>query len=162
MKRLLSVTLLLVFCIGLFGGCAEDGQTILVDDFQMEIPAYFENKSNESYAKDYNFLYTYGGIGFLGIQEKRSDFPAGYENMDLEAYGKFVIFGNNLSCELQKKDGFYTFSYEKDAPEGKLRYVAIVLESDDAFWTVQAYCISNFYEENASFMWDCLTSAKLH
>jgi hypothetical protein len=160
MKRLLSVALLLVFCIGLFSGCAKDGQTILVDGFQMEIPAYFENKSNESYAKDYNFLYTYGGIGFLGIQEKRSDFPAGYENMDLEAYGKFVIYGNQLSCELIKKDGFYTFTYEKDAPEGNLTYIAIVLESESAFWTVQAYCLTDFYAENADFLWTTLKSAK--
>ena len=60
------------------------------------------------------------------------------------------------------KDGFYTFSYEKDAPEGKLTYVAIVLESEDAFWTVQAYCVSSFYEENAAFLWESLKSAKLH
>ena len=109
-----------------------------------------------------DFLYTYGGTGFLGIREKRLDFPAGYENMDLEAYGKFVILGNGLSCDLQKKDGFYTFSYEKDAPEGKLTYVAIVLESKDAFWTVQGYCLSSFYGENAAFLWETLKSAKLH
>lgn len=162
MKRLFCLVIVFLLCSCCLCGCNDDTSVYQKNGLSLELPAYFEDKSSESYAKDYDFLYTYGGTGFLGIQEKRSDFPAGYENMDLEAYGKFVIFGNNLSCELQKKDGFYTFSYEKDAPEGKLRYVAIVLESDDAFWTVQAYCISNFYEENASFMWDCLTSAKLH
>ncbi len=160
MKRLFAIALLLIFCSGLFCGCKEDVQTIRANGLQLELPTYFANNSNESYAKDYDFLYTYGGTGFLGIAEKRSDFPAGYENMDLEAYGKFVIYGNGLSCELTQKDGFYTFTYEKDAPEGNLTYVAIVLESESAFWTVQAYCLTSFYEENASFMWKTLTSAK--
>ena len=81
--------------------------------------------------------------------------------MDLEAYGKFVIYGNGLSCQLAKRDGFYTFTYQKAAPEGDLTYVAIVLENRDAFFTVQAYCLSEFYSDNASLIWNCLTSAKV-
>ncbi len=161
MKRLLAITFLLLYCACLFCGCTEDVQLVEKNGLQMKIPNYFADKSSESYAKDYEFLYTYGGIGFLGIREKRSDFPTGYENMDLEAYGKFVIFGNQLSCELTKKDGFYTFTYEKNAPEGDLTYIAIVLEDENAFWTVQAYCLTSFYEENASFLWKTLTGAKI-
>ncbi len=160
MKRLFAIGLLLILSAGLLCGCVETNQTIKVDGLQMKLPTYFENKSSESYAAGYDFLYTYGGTGFLGIREKRSDFPFGYENMDLEAYGKFVIFGNQLPCELTKKDGLYTFTYKKAAPEGDLTYIAIVLEDADAFWTVQAYCLSNFYEENADFMWKALQSAK--
>lgn len=161
MKRLFAVALLLIFCIGLLCGCQEDTQTIHANDLQMKVPAYFVDKSNESYAKDYDFLYAYGGTGFLGIQEKRSDFPEGYEKMDLEAYGRFVIYGNQLSCELTEKDGFYTFTYEKEAPEGDLTYVAIVLCNENAFWTVQAYCLTDFYPENAAFLWKTLTGAKI-
>ena len=161
MKRLFCLAIVFLLCFCCLYGCGDDTEVYERNGLSLSLPAYFEDKSGESYASDYDFLYTYGGTGFLGIQEKRSDFPAGYENMDLEAYGKFVIFGNNLSCSLEKKDGFYTFSYEKDAPEGKLTYVAIVLESGNAFWTVQAYCVSSFYEENASFLWESLKSAKL-
>ena len=161
MKRLFAIALLLIVCAGLLSGCLETEQTIRVDDLQMKLPTYFEDKSSESYAAGYDFLYTYGGTGFLGIREKRSDFPAGYEKMDLEAYGKFVIFGNQLPCELTQKDGFYTFTYKKAAPEGDLTYIAIVLEGKDAFWTVQAYCLSSFYADNADFMWETLTSAKV-
>ena len=162
MKRLFPLLVVIALCFGCISGCSDNTKNFERNGLTLKLPEYFEDKSSESYAGSYDFLYTYGGIGFLGIQEKRSDFPAGYENMNLEAYGKFVIFGNDLSCELQKKDGFYTFTYEKDAPEGKLTYVAIVLENKDAFWTVQAYCVSSFYEKNASFMWNTLTSAKLH
>ena len=161
MKRLFAIALLLVVFTGLFCGCQEDTQLVKKNGLQMKLPVYFEDKSSESYAKDYDFLYTYGGTGFLGIREKRSDFPEGYENMDLEAYGKFVIFGNQLPCELTKKDGFYTFTYKKVAPEGDLTYIAIILEDEDAFWTIQAYCLSSFYEENASFLWKTLTGAKI-
>lgn len=162
MKRLFCLAIVILLCFGSLCGCNDDTKVYERGGLSLELPAYFEDKSSESFAGDYAFLYTYGGTGFLGICENRSDFPAGYENMGLEAYGKFVIFGNNLSCELEKKDGFYTFSYEKDTPEGKLTYVAILLESEDAFWTVQAYCLSSLYEKNTSFMWDSLTSAKLH
>ncbi len=160
MKRLFAMALLLALCVGLTAGCADTYQHIRCSGLEMKLPAYFENKSSQSYASGYDFLYAYGGTGFLGIREKRADFPAGYENMDLEAYGKFVIFGNQLSCELTQKDGFYTFTYESSAPEGDLTYIAIVLADEDAFWTVQAYCLSSFYEENADFMWKTLKSAK--
>ena len=162
MKMLFCLTVIFVLLLYCVSGCGDNTKTFDRNGLSLKLPAYFEDKSGESYASGYEFLYTYGGIGFLGIQEKYSEFPEGYENMDLEAYGKFVIYGNQLSCALEKKDGFYTFTYEKDAPEGKLTYVAIVLKDTDAFWTVQAYCVSSFYEENASFMWKCLTNAKLH
>lgn len=161
MKRLFPLVIVMVLCFCCLSGCSNH-KTYDKNGLSLKLPAYFEDKSGESYASGYDFLYTYGGIGFLGICEKRSDFPEGYENMDLEAYGKFVIFGNDLPCQLQEKDGFYTFTYKKAAPEGNLTYVAIVLESGDAFWTVQAYCVTSFYKENASFMWESLTSAKLH
>ncbi|MBQ3000497.1 MAG: hypothetical protein IJD63_01975 [Oscillospiraceae bacterium] len=161
MKRTLSLILLFIFYVNLFCGCTDGYQTVEAKGLTLRIPGYFEDKSSESYAAEQDFLYSYGGMGFLGIREKRSDFPAGYENMGLEAYGNFVIYGNQLSCELTKRDGFYTFTYEKDAPEGTLTYVAIVLENKEAFFTVQAYCLSEFYNENASLIWKCLTSAKV-
>lgn len=161
MKRLFSLFLLLTLCAGLLCGCTDGYQTIEKNGLTLRLPGYFEDKSSEDYASGQDFLYSYGGMGFLGIRENRSDFPEGYGNMDLEAYGNFVIYGNELPCQLTKREGFYTFTYEKDAPEGKLTYVAIVLENKDAFWTVQAYCLSEFYPENASLIWKCLTSAKL-
>ena len=162
MKRLYCLAIAFLLCFCCLQGCQDDTKIYQQNGISLTLPNHFEDKSSESYAADYSFLYTYGGIGFLGIRENRSDFPAGYENMDLEAYGKFIIYGNNLSCNLEKKDGFYTFSYEKDAPEGKLTYVAILLENQDAFYTVQAYCVSSFYAENAAFLWESLKSAKLH
>ena len=161
MKRTLSLILLLLFYVNLFCGCSDGYQTVGRNGLTLRLPGYFEDKSSESYAQGQDFLYAYGGIGFLGIRENRSDFPEGYGAMDLKAYGNFVIYGNNLSCELAKRDGFYTFTYEKEAPEGKFTYVAVVLENRDAFWTVQAYCLSEFYSDNASLIWKCLTSAKV-
>jgi hypothetical protein len=162
MKRLFPLLVVFAICLCCISGCGDNTKVFERNGLILKLPAYFEDKSAESYASGYDFLYTYGGIGFLGICEKRSAFPEGYENMDLEAYGKFVIFGNQLPCDLKEQDGFYTFSYKKVAPEGDLTYMAIVLESADAFWTVQAYCVTSFYEENAPFMWNTLTSAKLH
>ena len=161
MKRTFSLILLFIFYVNLLCGCTDGYQTVEKNGLTLRLPGYFEDKSKESYAAGQDFLYSYGGMGFLGIREKRSDFPAGYENMSLEAYGKFVIYGNQLTCELAKRDGLYTFTYEKDAPEGKLTYIAIVLENKDAFWTVQAYCLSEFYSENAPLIWRCLSSAKM-
>ena len=161
MKRIFSLILLLSLCMGLLCSCTDGYQTVEKNGLSLRLPGYFEDRSAESYAAGYDFLYSYGGMGFLGIRENRSDFPEGYGVMDLEAYGKFVIYGNGLSCQLAKRDGFYTFTYHKAAPEGDLTYVAIVLENRDAFFTVQAYCLSEFYSDNASLIWNCLTSAKV-
>lgn len=162
MKRRLSLLFLLALTAILFCACFGGNKvTFQKDGLSLSLPAGFTDKSGEAFAKNLNFLYTYGGTGFLGIREKRSDFPAGYENMGLEAYGKFVILGNKLDCELQKKDGLYTFTYEVAAPEGSLTYVAIVLEDGDAYWTVQGYCLSSDYTANETLIWNSLKSAKI-
>ena len=163
MKRRLCVAFVLLMCLSLCGCFSENTRTFTRDGLSLTLPKTFADKSDEAFAENVNFLYSYGGTGFLGVCEKRSDFPEGYGKMDLEAYGKYVIFGNSLSCELTKRDGFYCFTYEVPAaPEGSLTYVAIVLETEDAFWTVQGYSLSEFYNENAAFIWKCLTSAKIH
>ena len=161
MKRSLRFLPLALAILLLCGCFPQKTETFTKNGISLSLPAYFEDKSGESYGKDVDFLYTYGGMGFLGIREARSEFPAGYGEMDLAAYGKYVIFGNDLTCELTQKDGFYTFTYEVSAAEGSLTYVAIVLEGEEAFYTVQGYCISSFYKENAALLWKYLTSVKI-
>ena len=118
MKRTFSLILLLLFYVNLLCGCGDGYQTVENSGLTLRLPGYFEDKSNEDYAAGQDFLYSYGGMGFLGIRENRSDFPEGYGSMDLKAYGNFVIYGNGLPCELTLRDGFYTFTYKKTAPEG--------------------------------------------
>ena len=162
MKRRLSLLSVLLAVFLLCGCISSSGSTFTRDGLSMTLPSYFQDKSADSYANNLNFLYSYGSMGFLGIREKRSDFPAGYENMGLEAYAKFVILGNGLTCQLMERDGFYTFSYTAQSAEGELTYVAIVLEDQDAYWTVQGYCLSQYYEENQALLWKYLITAKVN
>lgn len=161
MKRALSLFLALLL-LGALAGCSGPKEVAFSrNGLTLTLPSYFADKAGEDYAQDVDFLCAYGTMGFLGIREERSAFPEGYQNMGLVPYGKFVILGNGLTCQLEEKEGFYTFSYTKETEEGNFTYVAIVLECADAYWTVQGYCLSQFFEENQALLWRYLKTAQV-
>ncbi len=69
MKRHLRF-LPLILAVFLLCGCFSNTRTFQRGEISLKLPSYFEDKSEESYAEDVDFLYTYRGMGFLGIREK--------------------------------------------------------------------------------------------
>ena len=61
---------------------------------------------------------------------------------------------NNVKSTLSEKDGICYFSYAS----GAFTYVVTLWETEDAFWTVQAYCPTADYDSVKDDIWEILSS----
>lgn len=153
MKKLIALFLVLSLCLW---GC---GDTPLLvphthKDLTISIPEDFLNLADADFAADMDFAYGLDPIGIIGLREEKAVFAAYALELDLQHYGALVIKGNNVDCTLTEKDGIPTFTYEANS----YTYVVTIWETDEAFWTVQAYCPTERFSDSQSQMWEILRS----
>ena len=153
MKKLIAIFLLLSL---LLTGCGQKAavQSHTFDDLTIRIPEDYINLSGEEYAGQLDFIFGLDPIAVNGIREEKATFEAYGLEMDLPSYGKFLMMSNNVSGELEEKDGIHTFTYAS----GDYTYVVTLHETAEAFWTVQAYCPTEDYSKAKSDMWSILSS----
>ena len=156
MKKLFVLILVLSLCMT---GCGvkEASVSHSIEDLTIRLPAGYMDLSDETYAAELNFLFGKDPIAVNGLREEKTTFADYGLNMDLEGYGRFIILANQVDATLEQKDGIYTFSYESSG----FTYVVTVWQTEDAFWTVQAYCPSESYGKAKSEMWRILRSVKV-
>ena len=155
MKRLFALALAALL---LLTGCNSPSAT---KDFAsagltLTLPNVFADISGEQYGTGATFLYGYGDRFILGVKEDKATICQHYPDISLLEFGTVVIQAHKLSCKLTQKDGFYCFRYTADG----ISYLAVVLESSDAFWTVQAYCPEEKFPELEDSFWSYLKTAR--
>ena len=64
------------------------------------------------------------------------------------------MMSNQVNAQLQEKDDVRFFSYKA----GEYTYVVSLWETEEAFWTVQAYCPTADYSKVKNDIWDILSS----
>ena len=153
MKKLVS--LLLVLCLCLAGCHAESAApSYTFEDLSIQIPEDYINLSDEEFAEGLMFVFGQDPIAVNGLREEKATFEAYGLELDLETYGNLICKSNNVAGELEQKDGIWTFSYESS----EFTYVVTLWETEEAFWTVQAYCPTADYSKVQKDMWDILSS----
>ena len=153
MKKLFAFLLVLSLCLTGCGAKAA-APTHAFEDLSIQIPEDYINLSDEDFAADLAFVFGKDPIALNGLREEKATFEAYGLELDLESYGKFVIMANNVTATLEQKDGIHTFSYESSG----FTYVVTVWETENAFWTVQAYCPNENYGSVKGDMWEILSS----
>ena len=137
MKRCASAIccILVIFC--LLGGCSSpEDRNIICQDLTFSLPTVFLDLSEESYAKDADFLYGRDKLAVMGLAEKKS----GLKKMTLEEYTGLVVSGNKLACTPEKTPTGYRFTYETDIGGTPYTYTCGTVETAERFWIVQCYC----------------------
>ena len=153
MKKFLLLLVVLALCLA---ACGADAQPVshTYEDLTIQIPEDFIDLSGEEFAADLAFVFGLDPIAVNGLRENKSTFEAYGLNLDLESYGKFILKSNNVSSQLQQKDGILTFTYAS----GEFTYVVTLHETEEAFWTVQAYCPTEDYAKVKKDIWTILSS----
>lgn len=156
MKQILSLSLALALCIGLLCGCMDEETTVshAYEDLTIYIPTDYIDLSGEEFAQGLSFVFGMNPIAVNGLREPKSTFTAYGLNLDLKQYGKFLMMSNQVNAQLQEKDGVRFFSYKA----GEYTYVVSLWETEEAFWTVQAYCPTADYSKVKNDIWDILSS----
>lgn len=153
MKKLLP--LLLVLCL-LMAGCSPEpaAPSYSFGDLTIQIPEDYINLSDEEFASGLAFVFGLDPIAVNGMREEKATFEAYGLSLDLEKYGRFLQMTNEVTAEIQKKDGVLHFTYES----GEFTYVVSLWKTEEAFWTVQAYCPTADYSNAKSDIWNILKS----
>ena len=155
MKKRTAILLLLCLILSL-AACGHEAAapSYAFDDLSIQIPEDYINLSDEEFAAGLDFLFGLDPIAVNGLREEKATFEAYGLQIDLQTYGKYLMKANNVSGELEEKDGILSFSYES----GDFTYVVTLHESQNAFWTVQAYCPTEDFPKSEEKMWQILSS----
>ena len=153
MKKALLLLLILCLCLS---GCGADVATAphSFEDLTIEIPVDFIDLSKEDFAQDLSFVFGKDPIALNGHREEKALFAAYGLEPDLQRYGDLLMKSNNVTSQLSEKDGILHFSYAS----GDFTYVVTLWETEEAFWTVQAYCPTQDYSKVQKDIWNILSS----
>ena len=147
----------LLLALSLFlSGCGHEpaAPSYAFDDLSIQIPEDYINLSDEDFAADLAFVFGKDPIALNGLREEKTLFEAYGLELDLQRYADLIRMSNNVSAEVTQRDGIWTFSYES----GGFTYVVTLWETEDAFWTVQAYCPNENYGKVKDDIWEILSS----
>lgn len=156
-----SKLLALVLALLLLVGCTLPDKTVSCEDLTISLPGHFVDLSDQDVAQSMTFLYGFGTVAVMGLREARSELEANYPNITLEQYAKSIIAVSRLDCVLTQRDGLYTFTYTAAADSLSFTYLSAVYEGTDAFWVVQAYCLTEEFPKNEASLWQYLLSVKV-
>ena len=153
MKKALLLLLILCMCMS---GCGADIATAphSFQDLTIQIPVDYIDLSDEEFAQDLSFVFGKDPIALNGHREEKALFAAYGLELDLQRYGDLLMKSNNVTSQLSEKDGILHFSYTS----GDFTYVVTLWETDEAFWTVQAYCPTQDYSKVQKDIWNILSS----
>ena len=153
MRKALLLLLILSLCLT---GCGAKETTAphSYEDLTIRIPTDYIDLSGEAFAQDLTFVFGKDPIALNGHREEKALFAAYGLNLDLQKYADLLMKSNNVSSNLEEKDGICYFSYTS----GDFTYVVSIWETDSAFWTVQAYCPAQEYNKVQKDIWNILSS----
>ena len=159
MRKLFVLLLALVLCITPLSGCSAKDATVshTHTDLTICLPSTFLDLSEETFARDYDFLYGLDPITVSGLRDEKARFVAYAPDLDLENYGMLVLQANGVSSSLYHTDNMLHATYEADG----YIYVVTFWETKDAFWTVQAFCPKEDYQQVSAQIQQILCSVSV-
>ena len=170
MKKLLSLSLILVLVISMFAGCTlankleevVNDKELTFGDLKVTVPGLYvdltETVGNDALA----FVYGIGDTAVLGLKETRSEVTSAIPEIDTaKEYAELFLEANGTDGEVTEKDGIVTFTYNASASGQEFTYLCGAYANDENFWVVQAYCYSKNFKENEADFWNILKSVKV-
>ena len=121
---------------------------------------FLDFTSTATNTEEYDFLYASEDHAVFGMKEMKADL-ADFGALTAQTYGDLIASLYALDVQTQEKDGKYTYNYEVEDEDGKLTFVCLFLETEDAFWFIQASCPSDKYAADQADIWSWLSSATI-
>lgn len=126
----------------------------------LNLPDDFLNFSNTALGEGYDLVYGNDDIGIMGIWDNKEEINSYFGETNLESYAKLIAALYELDVEPVQKDGIWTFSYTADSEGSNYTYVCAFCENATEYWNIQAYCLTEVYEQFAEDMWRYITDVQ--
>ena len=153
MKKFILLLVVLSLCLS---GCGakETSAPHAFQDLTLRIPTDYIDLSGEAFAEGLDFVFALDPVTINGLREAKETFTAYGLELDLQTYGELLMESNHVRSQLDQKNGIWHFSYTS----GDFTYVVTLWETEEAFWTVQAYCPTADYDSVSDDIWEILSS----
>ena len=155
MRRAVSLLLALLLIAGICTGCS--AQHWRYEELSFTLPQDFVNRSGESYAADFDFLFDDGTVAIAGIRETKHAL-ANFGELDSAAYTQLLLEHNSLTCQPEKMGDAWCFSYEAVSSGTPMTYCCAIYEAPNSFWQIQAYCATEDLPAQRDAMWELICS----
>ena len=157
-KGIYSYFILFFLCLSL-AGCGGKAQRVEKEDISLTLPKNFEDVSLAAYAQDLDFLFNGPGVAVSGIREEKSDFVIS-TIAGLQSYSFSLAAASGMTEPPDAWEMGYTFSYKAIIGGEEYTYLIASLQTEDAFWALQGYCLSGDFGKYEPILWEIFTSAK--
>ena len=84
----------------------------------------------------------------MALKEEYALFEEIGDSLSLQEYAQLVCQNNDLTADIEEKDGLVCFEYENEANGRDFAYFAVVQKGTDAYWLFQFSCDSSNYEDS--------------
>ena len=84
----------------------------------------------------------------MALKEEYALFEELGDSLSLQEYAQLVCQNNDLTADIEEKDGLVCFEYENEANGRDFAYFAVVQKGTDAYWLFQFSCDSSNYEDS--------------
>lgn len=126
----------------------------------LNLPDDFLNFSDTALGEGYDLVYGNDDIGIMGIWDNKEEINSYFGETNLESYAKLIAALYELDVEPVQTDGIWTFSYTADSEGSNYTYVCAFCENATEYWNIQAYCLTESYDQFADDMWRYITDVK--
>ena len=159
MRKHFVLLLALVLCITLLSGCGAKETTAphTYEDLTIRLPIEFLDLSQASYAAEYDFMWGLDPVIVSGLRDEKARFETAGLDLSLEDYGTLILQSNGVSSSLYHTEELLHATYEKS----EYIYVVTFWETKNAFWTVQAYCPQEDYQQVIPQIQEILSSVSV-
>ena len=167
MKKILSISLVLIMIMSLFSGCniAEKiagNKEISHEGLTMEIPTLFMDLSSIVDNDSITFIYGLDDSAVVGIRESREELAEYYDDLQTaQDYAEVFIAANELDATVSEKDGLPTFTYEATVDGEAYTYLCAAFSNEEDFWVVQTYSFSKSFSDNEADFWKMLKTVEV-
>jgi len=126
----------------------------------IDIPDGFVDYSDSALASEYAFMYGNDNMMVVAVQENKEELYQYFEEMDIEGYANLIAELYAMENSAEERNGFWTVEYTDDSTGTSYTYIGVFYETEADFWHIQAYCLTEQYEELSDDIWNIITSVE--
>jgi hypothetical protein len=146
MKRFITAAIVLVFALGLLGGCGLNSaaeRRFTKEGFSITLTENFAEESADGYIVAYS-----SDRDRVVVMAQREDFALFREiglstNISLREYAQIAIDANGVNSHVEEREGVVFFTYDNNG----YSYFATVHRAPDAYWLVQFSCLTGDFDK---------------
>ena len=167
MKRITRIVIALLLVLSTLSGCSAylDSLPDMVytyEDLTITLPGSFGDQSNEYWAAQLAFYYSYNSQAVFATKKPREEVEAEHPGMTALEYAQEFAEGTTIVEPVEEKDGLILFCHTMTNDSGiEFYYLCSAYVSEGYYWIIQCSSPTDIFTECRENMMKILRSVTL-